>query len=71
MRRARCHFRTVLTLLVTLAAQSASAGSLPFVFAGRLVQKNGQPTEGRVDLAVSFFRTATGGAPVLPEPFWS
>lgn len=45
--------------------EAAATESLRYPLLGRLTEKNGKPVEGPVNLQVSFFRTETGGSPLL------
>jgi formylglycine-generating enzyme required for sulfatase activity len=55
-------------LWLALAPLAASAGPFPLSYGGRLTGPTGSPLAGPVDLAVHFFRSETGGSPLLGEP---
>lgn len=51
--------------MVAAHATVAAGASFNFSYSGRLTEANGKPVAGPVSLSMSFYRTATGGAPVL------
>jgi hypothetical protein len=54
-------------LWLTLAPLAASAVPFPLSYGGRLTEPTGAAQPGPVDLSVKFFRSETGGSPLLED----
>jgi hypothetical protein len=58
----------IATLLLTFLWASIIAADVPLLinYQGKLLDSAGKPVDGNVDLEFAFYRTATGGTPIVP-----